>query len=101
LLCFLEKPRRQSPLHIPEKETNGFWGRRGGDGGCLLEFGAKKQENNIARYFGVKSNFLYYRKKKPHKLLMISGTSLLRSRYTIIQIGTKFLNKNIWSIMKF
>jgi hypothetical protein len=70
-------------------------------GGCLLEFGAKKQGNNIARYFGVKSNFLYYRKKKPHKLLMISGTSLLGSRYTIIQIGTKFLNKNIWSIMKF
>lgn len=66
----------------------------------MLEFGAKKQGNNRARYFGVKSNFLYYRKKKPHKL-MISGTSLLGSRYTIIQIGTKFLNKNIWSIMKF
>lgn len=69
--CLLEKPRRQTPLHIPEKETNGF-GRGGGGGGwCLLEFGAKKQGNNIARYFGVQSNFLYYRKKKPHKLLMI------------------------------
>jgi hypothetical protein len=26
LLCLLEKPRRQTPLHIPEKETNGFGG---------------------------------------------------------------------------
>ncbi len=69
----------------------------------MLKFGAKKtgKQHNIARYFGVKSNFLYYRKKKPHRLLMISGTSLLGSRYPIIQIGTKFLNKNIWSIMKF
>jgi hypothetical protein len=46
----LGKPRRQTPLHIPEKETNGFWGGVW----CLLEFGAKKQGNNIARYFGVK-----------------------------------------------